>query len=1187
MISDIFFPFLSFIIENFYFSFRKPTTTTTTTTRSKILHQTPKQMLEHNIPILINQYIAASSGNDEEAVSNYIFELSNLISNDELSLLQFIQHLGPSLTSDKDSIRSKSIECLSKTIISLSDSKLTKQDINVLIEFLLNKLIDNDQICLQYSLMGINSLICKKNFLGDTNIEKILQQLYKNYDPKKNLAKVRYETFQILLNLLNQFNQYLNSSSIQLSNLYIKTFIHIASGEKDPRNLLISFELNNKINANFQFDNKNNELHQQFITDLFDICFCYFPISFKPPSNDPYKITSEQLKLALRETIASQSKFAPEAFPSLIEKLTSTNPTIRNDTLKTIELCIKNYSKNDATVIEEYWMTIWNALKFEILHNDISSNFNPTNNTIVASDYDEIDDNDEFKPLVLTLVILNRLILTLLQPEIMLHTVVEELKPNLEVMKEKSIKSSLILSSLGSTSVDNLNYIVDFLFQYQIWGKFLNIDKKEENEEQQEFDTNEDVSLNIAKQRDLIDSIGFVLTAYQVLKPTAHCHLLDYKDYILIFLGQLLTITSNLEKTLKCKIIQQLIKLIKLPGYLNTNELELILGNYFKQFFLDTTKTSGKKDVILQEIINGLIEVSQDSQITSLTIEFIINPILNQLLTTEDNDGGDVNIETFQFQLEIVGDLCINYQILEVISIRLLNKLPIINNQSNNNLQLYKIIINLFIELIKKIESIQQFLTNSWYKNFIPKFMENLLIVLPLENILHNNDDNYELFEIVGDLLGLIIKFIDVSKHQEILDQLNQTFIINNNDDDDDDEETNHQGPFKYPLNLLIEPNNYINVYNKILSSIDKTCVFKQDVDQQVIESIINLIYKIGNDDEYLRLQYLQTLCLLINKFTNNADFIESKLKFLEKVEEQDFPITKKDFISFEIFIWILKGLIVKLDKLGINYLNQLLELFVITENYKLKQLIGKSLQILFIDLKIFTNERITTTDNTNSTNGGIKSSSQLISKVKNLQVKSLYKQHIFVIILPYLINDSNENFTNDADFNLKFNSLSLIIENLSINGNNNILINQLSEILPITLYSLIKIPIDANSNSNLLASLIILNIILKEEEKEKEKDTIATINTNSSLLTKKNITELIPILIELITSATTTKGKSKSNIDIKVLSLKNLKLIIEKFDDIINKQKLLNDLLPALDDKKRVVRKLTIDLRQSLYDSK
>ena len=100
--------------------------------------------------------------------------------------------------------------------------------------------------------------------------------------------------------------------------------------------------------------------------------------------------------------------------------------------------------------------------------------------------------------------------------------------------------------------------------------------------------------------------------------------------------------------------------------------------------------------------------------------------------------------------------------------------------------------------------------------------MENLLIVLPLENILHNNDDNYELFEIVGDLLGLIIKFIDVSKHQRNFRSI-ESNIYYQYDDDDDDEETNHQGPFKYPLNLLIEPNNYINVYNKILSSIDKT----------------------------------------------------------------------------------------------------------------------------------------------------------------------------------------------------------------------------------------------------------------------------------------------------------------------------------------------------------------------------
>jgi DNA repair/transcription protein MET18/MMS19 len=34
--------------------------------------------------------------------------------------------------------------------------------------------------------------------------------------------------------------------------------------------------------------------------DLFDIVFCYFPITFRPPPDDPYGITSDDLKLALR-----------------------------------------------------------------------------------------------------------------------------------------------------------------------------------------------------------------------------------------------------------------------------------------------------------------------------------------------------------------------------------------------------------------------------------------------------------------------------------------------------------------------------------------------------------------------------------------------------------------------------------------------------------------------------------------------------------------------------------------------------------------------------------------------------------------------------------------------------------------------------------------------------------------------
>lgn len=33
---------------------------------------------------------------------------------------------------------------------------------------------------------------------------------------------------------------------------------------------------------------------------LFNITFCYFPITFRPPPDDPYGITSDDLKKALR-----------------------------------------------------------------------------------------------------------------------------------------------------------------------------------------------------------------------------------------------------------------------------------------------------------------------------------------------------------------------------------------------------------------------------------------------------------------------------------------------------------------------------------------------------------------------------------------------------------------------------------------------------------------------------------------------------------------------------------------------------------------------------------------------------------------------------------------------------------------------------------------------------------------------
>lgn len=74
---------------------------------------------------------------------------------------------------------------------------------------------------------------------------------------------------------------------------------------------------------------------------LFNIVFCYFPITFRPPPNDPYGISTDDLRLALRyvrshliiysfSLLIRQSgalnatpTFGPLAIPVFLDKLTA------------------------------------------------------------------------------------------------------------------------------------------------------------------------------------------------------------------------------------------------------------------------------------------------------------------------------------------------------------------------------------------------------------------------------------------------------------------------------------------------------------------------------------------------------------------------------------------------------------------------------------------------------------------------------------------------------------------------------------------------------------------------------------------------------------------------------------------------------------------------------------------------
>ena len=1122
------------------------------------------------VPILVNQYVAAS-GNDEPLCQSYVQKVNDLFVAHKLSLLQFIRDLGQTLTSDNDMIRSKGLEFLARVLNKISQdhdkdkdkdeneneneketktktrNNLTRQDVGVMINFLLSKL--DDKLSLIHALNGINSLVRSKAFVFDLHAELILDKLSTAYEPRKNLAKVRYEAFQILESLADLYMPLLTKQPI--CDHYVRTFLHIALGEKDPRNLVSSFKLNITINQNFKFnddsDNEILETHKTFISELFDTCFCYFPISFTPPANDPYKITPNELKERLRKTIASQSKFAPDSFPSLIEKLASTNPSIRNDTLKTINLCVQEY---DVEAIDALWLSLWNALKFEILHNDMSL-FKPTSSDIIPSDYVEIDDNDDIKVTFQTLDILRNIVKKLgNNASQMLQVVIEESVPNL-VSGSKSRPSVVLLVAVGGANNSSYNKLLNELFRPQVWGKYFGVESQELKIEGDDIgernaimdkgqieadaeDKNEEFTLNVAMQRDLVDNLGFLLMVHPKNEQT---DLVKYKDHILIFLNQILMNSSDLERTLKVKAVQQSMRLITIPHFLTTANIELILDN-MKEIIIknvDDDENYFKTNVVVDEITKGLSNVMQETNnptITTLVVNNMINPLLNMIgeqnkFNNIDSDEDKQGEKRLRFILTLVGDMCVNNQILEVISIRLIGMSSIEPRQ-------FCIVVEQLYVLIEKVQLIKQFLTTSWYGNFVPRFMQMVNKMVDIDS------QDYILVEKIGDLLKIIIRFIDRAKHQHVLDEAYHAFFTSTSD--------GSTNTFQYNSNLLETPTAYISIFNKILSAIDRSCKLNT---ASSLDSVTRLIPTLTN--EYLRVQYLLNLCLHINKFVLDSSVIDMGIE-TDELEQLD---------KFEIYLWKLKALVMRVDKAGIEGLSHLLKLFNSYETSILsRQLIAKSLSVLFIDTSIFTNPPLP---------------KKIISKVTNLNVKLLYKQHLFEIILPYLTLDIGETEAGVdspiSDFDLKFYALANICENVPTN----VLAPHLAELSPLVLKALKSMSTTVGSEVSpivIKSSLHILRNILEHGDKS----TIDNLHLE--------LGDLLSILLKLSTREDIEKSES-SNLgeEIRRLGLIDLGLIFDKFDCEKYKRSVLKSLEKCLDDPKRSIRKLAVDLRQTLYE--
>ncbi|KAJ7899364.1 ARM repeat-containing protein [Mycena leptocephala] len=276
------------------------------------------------------------SGRDEEVAVS------------EGRLLGVVKALGTYLTSEQDDLRTKGVDFLATVIVRCPQNALNKQSVKVLSAFFCDKLDDTETIV--PALKGLASLppICSSS---DALVIINAQVVFAHVKMRALVQSVRFYVFTIIDGLIANHRETLKG----MKSDFITPYVSLADGEKDPRNLLVAFAIARVILI--EFDPTDH------IEALSNILFCYFPITFRPPPNDPYGITSDDLRNALRRCLSAHPAFGPSAIPIFIEKLVAGSPAIKRDTLETMTECFTVYG---PAVLRASARKLWNAIKLEI-----------------------------------------------------------------------------------------------------------------------------------------------------------------------------------------------------------------------------------------------------------------------------------------------------------------------------------------------------------------------------------------------------------------------------------------------------------------------------------------------------------------------------------------------------------------------------------------------------------------------------------------------------------------------------------------------------------------------------------------------------------------------------------------------------------------------------------------------------
>ncbi|KAJ2493632.1 hypothetical protein IWW37_000498 [Coemansia sp. RSA 2050] len=276
---------------------------------------------------LVDAYVIGLS--DDADNTEVHTALVTQISGGDISLLELVQALGEYLASEEASRRSKGVNVLSDVLADLPEEAIPAIAISKLVQFFSSRLAD--ATCVPHILTAVLALMQQPSFTGKFATD-ILGALLREV----HVQSFQYSTRRAAYQLVDLAIQRHPEAVAKMGDDFVLGYAQMLDGEKDPRALMLAFQIIPKIAA--LVDIKNNA------EDLFEVIFCYFPITFKHREGDPSAISPELLKAALRSAITCSPYFGDLAIKPLIEKTTAAASSVKVDALETLAAGARVYA---------------------------------------------------------------------------------------------------------------------------------------------------------------------------------------------------------------------------------------------------------------------------------------------------------------------------------------------------------------------------------------------------------------------------------------------------------------------------------------------------------------------------------------------------------------------------------------------------------------------------------------------------------------------------------------------------------------------------------------------------------------------------------------------------------------------------------------------------------------------------